>query len=256
MKQKNFFQSLIICIALSMVGVCSLWLSSKVFPSNNLITLDSIKGYIIPVITVFIIYKAWGEKYIHTKGSIAPALWVDGKYIFISASILCILTLISTNREIPLSMYHVVCYATTCFLTAIFEELLYRGFIQGVLMRNAERGEISKWTAIVVASVIFGLTHFVNLIEEPNLVISTISQVFYTIFLGVGLGVAYEKSKTLLTPVILHAAFNFLASFVLVYIKPVQGPVAAADMSIVSMVIQLIILLPILWYGRKQYKSI
>jgi membrane protease YdiL (CAAX protease family) len=73
----------------------------------------------------------------------------------------------------------------------VTEELLFRGFLYGVVKRMTDR-----WFAAVFTSVIFAVVH---------LHVGTAPQLF---LLGIGLAIAYEQSGCLLVPIFMHAMFN------------------------------------------------
>lgn len=71
------------------------------------------------------------------------------------------------------------------------EELIFRGFLYGVVKRSTDR-----WFAAFFTAVVFAVVH---------LHVGTAPQLF---FLGLGLAIAYEISGCLLVPVFMHAMFN------------------------------------------------
>lgn len=71
------------------------------------------------------------------------------------------------------------------------EELIFRGFLYGVVKRLSDR-----WFAAVFTSLIFAVVHF-HVGSAPLLFL-----------LGLGLAIAYEQSGCLLVPVFMHAMFN------------------------------------------------
>ncbi len=80
-------------------------------------------------------------------------------------------------------------------LGPILEEVLFRGAIQGYLMRK-----YNPTVGIVVASIIFGLIHM-----NPI-------QIFYAFFLGLIFGWIYYRTRSLMPVVIGHVLNNSLAS--------------------------------------------
>lgn len=80
-------------------------------------------------------------------------------------------------------------------LAPILEEVLFRGAIQGYLMRK-----YNPTVGIVVASLIFGLIHM-----NPI-------QVFYAFFLGLIFGWIYYRTRSLMPVVIGHVLNNSLAA--------------------------------------------
>lgn len=85
-----------------------------------------------------------------------------------------------------------VIFINAAIVTAVFEEMLFRGFFQTMI-----RSHIAKpWLSVLLSSVLFALVH-VNVAHWPALFV-----------LGVCLGYAYEKSNSLFRPIIIHALFN------------------------------------------------
>ena len=80
-----------------------------------------------------------------------------------------------------------------------FEELLFRGAVQGLLRR--------AWgpaVAIVAASAMFGVVHWIALTGGG----SRLSYVAIAATLGVVLGVIYELSDNLAVPAVVHGVYN------------------------------------------------
>lgn len=81
--------------------------------------------------------------------------------------------------------------AFAVFVVPLFEELLFRGFIQ-TMLRSLSGG---PWTAIVFTSLFFAILH------PPT----HIAALF---MLSCGLGYAYERSGSLIRPILMHILFN------------------------------------------------
>ncbi|WP_256030262.1 CPBP family intramembrane glutamic endopeptidase [Natronomonas aquatica] len=79
-----------------------------------------------------------------------------------------------------------------------FEELLYRGIIQGTL-----RETLHPTRAIVLASVLFASIHLFSLTGEGKLVYIGIAFV-----LALVLGATYEYTDNLAVPAVIHGAYN------------------------------------------------
>jgi len=80
-------------------------------------------------------------------------------------------------------------------LAGISEEWLFRGAVQGGLSKT-----LGQPLALVVASVAFGLCHLVNW-----------TYAFAAACIGAYLGVVWLQTGNLLTPIITHALYDFLA---------------------------------------------
>jgi len=84
----------------------------------------------------------------------------------------------------------------------IVEELVYRGFLQSALLRWFK----SPWAAITVTSIIFALAHagFGGGAGVPWYAVVTL------FVLSIALGLAFERTRHLGTPIVMHMAFNAL----------------------------------------------
>lgn len=87
-------------------------------------------------------------------------------------------------------------------LVPIIEEIYFRGFVYGWL-----RKYFRPWVGILVSSAIFSLLHF----KSP---VSMAAAFVY----GIVLAYLYERDKTLVSPIVLHASINTLLYFVYFYI--------------------------------------
>lgn len=90
--------------------------------------------------------------------------------------------------------------ALIAFLAGVGEELLFRGWLQGALTNKFE-----SWFGILIASVIFGLAHYLSRT--------------YAIFaglIGLYLGIIYQVSGNLYLVMAIHAVYDFIALVYLV----------------------------------------
>lgn len=79
-----------------------------------------------------------------------------------------------------------------CLFPAIGEELIFRGIICNTLKTK------NNALAICLSSVMFALFHF------------NLSQLFYPLFFGIILSVAYIYTKNLIVPILIHFVNNFV----------------------------------------------
>ncbi len=84
-------------------------------------------------------------------------------------------------------------------LAGVGEELLFRGAIQGWLLQHT-----GPWTAVIAASVLFGLVHYVSF-------------TYFVMATGLGavLGVAYQFSQSLALVMVWHALYDMVALYCL-----------------------------------------
>ncbi|MEE9393639.1 MAG: type II CAAX endopeptidase family protein [Planctomycetota bacterium] len=87
----------------------------------------------------------------------------------------------------------VVMFATLVLITPFFEEVVFRGLIQGGLRRANEGG-----LSIFIASLLFMLVHERELWPQ-------------VLLLGAVLGIVYEITRTLWVPIAVHMLHNLIA---------------------------------------------
>lgn len=98
-------------------------------------------------------------------------------------------------------------------IASLSEELLFRGLVLGKLMTILNRVKTSRLRvnlAVIIAAVIFGLYHYVNL-SQQSFGVTTV-QVVNAAGLGLVLGVIYVKSGSLWIPISLHFIYDFLVT--------------------------------------------
>ena len=111
--------------------------------------------------------------------------------------------MLSTMVEAPRDGW-IACLALMLIVgPPLVEEIMYRGLIQRALFENLAH----RWAAIVLTSGVFVLMHVgaVELHALPTLFV-----------FSMGLGWAYDRTGSLLTPMIMHGLFN-LANLVLAF---------------------------------------
>lgn len=88
------------------------------------------------------------------------------------------------------------------------EELFYRGYVQGQL-----RDHLGPLPAIAAASILFAIRHYAQVLLTWPVVPWGPATVWVaaTLLVGVALGVLYERTRSLLPPILCHYVFNLLA---------------------------------------------
>lgn len=110
----------------------------------------------------------------------------------------------------PADPWRAVMIFAVVVIAPIIEEVIYRGAIQGCL-----RGFVrSPWPAIALSAVLFGAMHIGTAagVAIPGLMV-----------FGFGLGIVYERTGTLLAPMIMHGLFN-AGNVALLLAMHVNGP--------------------------------
>lgn len=99
----------------------------------------------------------------------------------------------------------------------LVEELIYRVFLQSSIARATGL----PWIGILVAAVVFAVAHAVGPAEQR---IPWYAAVPIGV-LGLACGLAYERTKRLLVPITMHAAFNAMNIAMAMW---VTGPASGA----------------------------
>ncbi len=97
----------------------------------------------------------------------------------------------------------------TVFIYALFEEILFHGYLLQMLIEGTGR-----ITAILVLSILFGILHYLN----PN---GSLLGAINTGLAGAALAVAYVRTRSLLFPIAMHFSWNFTLGFLFGF--PVSG---------------------------------
>ncbi len=131
-----------------------------------------------------------------------------------SVSILAVLLVILAGGDMPDPLAHetlkllaespgapaawVVIFAAVV-LAPISEELIFRVFVQTMLLRLMRNG----WAAVLITSVLFTLVHLGSGVPAEDA--HALAPLFV---LSVGMGVAYERTRRPLVPMVMHMGFN------------------------------------------------
>ena len=112
----------------------------------------------------------------------------------------------------PLTARNIVGYlGFQLFLSGPSEEFLFRAFAISVFAGLITDKRINKHLsfAVLFASIIFGVAH-INFSFNPFVMSYSVFQVIYAIVLGYFYGDCYEKSKSVLYPMLMHSYSNVL----------------------------------------------
>lgn len=80
----------------------------------------------------------------------------------------------------------------------ILEELMYRGFVQSGILRATRLA----WLSVVAASIFFGMMHIAGGAGMPWYAVAVVT------VLSICMGVAFERTRDLSTPIVMHILFN------------------------------------------------
>ena len=93
----------------------------------------------------------------------------------------------------------------------IFEEVVCRGVLFNTFRYRFGESRSGIVKSIAFSSIIFGCLHFANLLNNPNLVVTTLTQVIYATVIGATLGCVYYITDNIWVVSILHALMDIAA---------------------------------------------
>ena len=104
-------------------------------------------------------------------------------------------------------------YGMANLFGALFEEVLFRGFILGVLLYKYNDSKHGILKSVIISSLLFGLAHISNIWSQSYEMStrSIINQVYGATCLGVMFSAIYLKTRSIIILSILHAMSNFFA---------------------------------------------
>lgn len=108
--------------------------------------------------------------------------------------------ILKSLRDEPTNPWHWAAAASAILLAPIFEELVYRGFLQTALLRATGRAGLS----IALTTTVFTMMHVVGSTSVPWYSLPAIA------VLGLSMGTAFERTARLGVPITMHVLFNAL----------------------------------------------
>ncbi len=136
----------------------------------------------------------------------------------------------------------------------IVEEVIFRGVFFNAFFKffgDTKKGFI---LSLILSSAMFGLIHILNLINHPELLFATISQVVYAIFIGSLFCVIYYRTKNLWPGIILHALIDF-SDDVFNALAKAERKDSSTFMAVFSVLVCLILFISALVQVNKIYKN-
>lgn len=97
--------------------------------------------------------------------------------------------------------------------TGVLEELAFRGFFFNAFLDRLGNTKKGVFASMMLSSSVFGLIHLINLIDHPELIISTSAQVIYAIMIGCFFCIVYYRTKNIWPVIILHGLVDFTGKF-------------------------------------------
>lgn len=111
---------------------------------------------------------------------------------------------VADGRRTPILFLYLI--PVTLLFVAPAEELLFRGIVQGQYRRA-----FGPAAGIVLASLLFGFVHWLALLGSGS---GRLVYVLIAALLGLFLGLAYERTESLLVPIVIHTGYNSVGHLV------------------------------------------
>ena len=139
----------------------------------------------------------------------------------------CIHNLIAMRTPTDLGLKEGLPSAILMFLlmmsVGVFEEAIYRGVLFNTLRNCFGESKGRIMLAVILSAIPFGITHFLNLIFYPNLVVWTTSQVVYATAGGILFACVYYITDNFWLVVFLHGLYDFVASVWSCFVSQAEG---------------------------------
>ncbi len=125
-----------------------------------------------------------------------------------------VLSLIMLFVNIPeaissnLNVYNLISLVFYCVSIGFFEEIVYRGIIEGELLERFSNTKIQAFISIGISALIFGIVHITNMFYGQDL-FTTIMQVIQTISIGILFGSIYYVTRNIWSLIFLHGFYDF-----------------------------------------------
>ncbi|MBX2871037.1 MAG: CPBP family intramembrane metalloprotease [Saprospiraceae bacterium] len=135
----------------------------------------------------------------------------------------------------------------------ISEEVVFRGFVLPHLIKKSPTHQ-GLIIPIITAALLFGVLHFLNLLQPDASGVVVISQVTYATMFGVAFGIILLRTESLLPLGILHGLINFSSNFD--QLPGALAPIKTETYLLFEAAISVLIVLPFLWYTLRQFPKI
>lgn len=223
---KYFFVILIILIIqqlFSKIGgiIANLFNYQNIDPQNvfAFITIHHIVILIISLLLIYILKKLYNIDFGFRLGNFKKGL----KYLAIFTIVIFIYTLlyqligyyfkIATPINYPLNIKNVLgTLGFQLFLSGTAEELLFRALPISILLFTFRRSKSFKWgitIETIIAAVLFSLAH-IQWSFSPFVINMNFYQLIYSFILGIAYGLVYQKSDSIIYPILMHSISNVL----------------------------------------------
>lgn len=129
-----------------------------------------------------------------------------------------------------------------------YEEVMMRGLVLNNFINLYGESKKGIIYSVCISSLIFGVAHLCNLVESPQLINATLSQVLYASFIGIFFASVYLRCGNIWAVIVLHGFIDFAADFKRVFSTYTEIQ-AAWDITLQEAVMNVIYFLPLALVG-------
>jgi membrane protease YdiL (CAAX protease family) len=165
--------------------------------------LRTLGGLILIVILI-----GFGEQKILKFKNVWKSLLIMIPAFIVSVNNFPIIAFLDGRAILTEPVYQVYLYLIECFSVGFFEEIVFRGILLILLLKKFKNHPNKVLLSIVISSVIFGLSHIVNLFYGLSLG-DTMLQIMYSFLVGMLWAIMFLRTGNLWLTMLLHATFNF-----------------------------------------------
>jgi CAAX amino terminal protease family. len=135
--------------------------------------------------------------------------WLLGWPIFLLGAIIAGEAFIGGKAVIDPADPHPYVLLLLFLSTGFYEEGLFRGLLLPLFLRSWGAERKGTYVAVIVTTLLFALTHSINLIQGRYDLVATAAQVVYAGFMGFFFAALALRCGSILPGVILHGLFDF-----------------------------------------------
>lgn len=150
---------------------------------------------------------------------------------------------------LPISFNNFMLLLLAMITVGFSEEIIFRGFVLPHLLKGSGKKE-SALPAIVLSALLFGLLHFLNLLQRDSNWLTVLAQVIYATMFGVSFGITLLRTGSLFPLGILHGLINFSSN--LAKLPEVTEPAMLQQYKLHDAAFSVIVVLPYFLYALQQ----
>jgi len=148
-----------------------------------------------------------------------------------------------------------VLFIISVLIVGFVEEILMRGLVLPLFIKSKIQSKYALYYGVALSSIIFGLSHYINLFNQPENITGITSQVFFAISIGIFFGALMLRTGNIFLLGIFHAFANFILGNGILE-KESNRPVQEINLDLISMVTTGIIIIIIIIIGLSMIRKV